>query len=279
MSVVLFGFFFILVPLNIIDELFTSAPFLARRKASTHRFREKWRTPLLFRKIPKSATVCPARMALPLEISRTNQNARCRASPESSSARGLFAIRLARPPRAETGINTHTTVFKMAAISCISGVALPARISARRSGKHPVALPGTARNRPASVSRFSTLSAREKPARRRATGRSFRRPRLAREARTRVARSPPGSRSRESRVRVVERACRVSSRPTRAVSERAPPAATPERGESSIDRTRSRSTLTTSPLRLTSTGIQGKAVRMPRAVRGSVSVRAMKTVA
>jgi hypothetical protein len=51
------------------------------------------------------------------------------------------------------------------------------------------------------------------------------------------------------------------------------------RGESSIDRTRSRSTLTTSPLRLTSTGIQGKAVRMPRAVRGSVSVRAMKTVA
>ena len=37
--------------------------------------------------------------------------------------------------------------------------------------------------------------------------------------------------------------------------------------------------LTTSPLRLTSTGIQGKAVRMPRAVRGSVSVRAMKTVA
>jgi hypothetical protein len=87
-------------------------------------------------------------MALPLEISRTNQNARCRASPESSLARGLFAIRLARPPRAETGINTHTTVFKMAAISCISGVALPARISARRSGKHPVALPGTARNRP-----------------------------------------------------------------------------------------------------------------------------------
>ena len=149
---------------------------------------------------------------------------------ESSLARTevkVFAIHLARPPRTVWGINTHTTVFKMAAISCISGVALPARISARRSGKHPVALPGTARNRPASVSRFSTLSAREKPARRRATGRSFRRPRLAREARTRVARSPPGSRSRESRVRVVERACRVSSRPTRAVSERAPPAATP----------------------------------------------------
>jgi hypothetical protein len=35
MSVVLFGFFFFLVPLNIIDELFTSAPFLARRKASS----------------------------------------------------------------------------------------------------------------------------------------------------------------------------------------------------------------------------------------------------
>merc|ERR1712216_282867 len=32
------------------------------------------------------------------------------------------------------GIDTHTTVYKMAAISCISGVALPARISARRSG-------------------------------------------------------------------------------------------------------------------------------------------------
>ena len=61
------------------------------------------------------------------------------------------------------GINTHTTVFKMAAISCISGVALPARISARRSGKHPVALPGTARNRPASVSRFSTLSPAKSP--------------------------------------------------------------------------------------------------------------------
>jgi hypothetical protein len=162
MSVVLFGVFFFLVPLNIIDELFTSAPFLARRKASSAVSR-KMAPPLLFRKIPKSVTVCPARMALPLEISRTNQNARCRASPESSSARGLFAIRLARPPRAETGINTHTTVFKMAAISCISGVALPARISARRSGKHPVALPGTARNRPASVSRFSTLSPAKSP--------------------------------------------------------------------------------------------------------------------
>jgi hypothetical protein len=226
MSVVLFGFFFFGSSEHHRRAFHVRAKFSLEEKRAV-RFREKWRTPLLFRKIPKSVTVCPARMALPLEISRTNQNARCRASPESSSARGLFAIRLARPPRAETGINTHTTVFKMAAISCISGVALPARISARRSGKHPVALPGTARNRPASVSRFSTLSAREKPARRRATGRSFRRPRLAREARTRVARSPPGSGSRESRVRVVERACRVSSRPTRAVSERAPPAATP----------------------------------------------------
>ena len=75
----------------------------------------------------------------------------------------VFAIHLARPPRTVWGINTHTTVFKMAAISCISGVALPARISARRSGKHPVALPGTARNRPASVSRFSTLSPAKSP--------------------------------------------------------------------------------------------------------------------
>ena len=85
---------------------------------------------------------------------------------ESSLARTevkVFAIHLGRPPRTVWGINTHTTVFKMAAISCISGVALPARISARRSGKHPVALPGTARNRPASVSRFSTLSPAKSP--------------------------------------------------------------------------------------------------------------------
>lgn len=109
----------------------------------------------------------------------------------------------------------------MAAISCISGVALPARISARRSGKHPIALPGTARNRPASVSRFSTLSAREKPrALRRTTGRSFRPPRRAREARTRMTRSLQGSGLLKSRVRVAERACRASSRPRRAVSER-----------------------------------------------------------